>query len=265
MRVASLTPSATEIVFVLGCGGQLIGRTAFCDFPPEARRIPSVGGWTTANVASVVALQPDLVLTSTFLQDAIVTALQENGVAVCHTDPRTLADVFASFETIAAALGIPDRGRLLRVQIEAALSSLPPALPREALAKWGASPLLPKVYAEEWHNPPMASGNWVPDLVTAVGGQSFLPAGERSRNVTLEEVQRFDPDIVVLNYCGMERIPAEKQKVQFLSRERWQELRAVRENRVCVLPDSLLNRPGPRLAEGARQLQHALAKAAVPV
>lgn len=251
MRIVSLAPSATELVFALGCGDQLVGRTAFCDYPPEAKAIPVVGGWTTAHIESVVPLQPDLVLTSTFLQDSIVVVLREREIPVCHTDPRTLTDVLCSFETTAAALGIPGRGHELRARLESQIVPSPSARLSPAL----------RVYAEEWHQPPMASGNWVPDLIRVAGGQSFLPSGERSRKVSLKEIQRFDPDTIILNYCGMEHVPVSAQ-VQYLStREGWRHLRAVHAGRIMVVKDSLLNRPGPRLGEGARTLHHAFATA----
>ena len=251
MRVVSLAPSATEISFALGCGDRLIARTAFCDYPPEAHHVPAVGGWTTANVESVVALKPDLVLTSTFLQDSIVAELRARELQVCHTDPRTFLDVLETFETIAGALGVPERGKEVRAHTEAGLRACVPT----------RMPHAPTAYAEEWHEPPMASGNWVPDLITAAGGQSFLPPGERSRKVTLNEVQQFDPDVVVLNYCGMERMNPDAQRSLLMTRPGWETLRAVRAAHVFVVPDSLLNRPGPRLAAGAQAIRHAIVAA----
>lgn len=251
--MVSLAPSATEIVCALRCGDRLVARTAFCDYPPEVTELPSVGGWTTVEVESVVAREPDLVLTSTFLQDGIVAALRACGTRVCHTDPKTLGDVLSSFETIAVALGVPDHGRALHQRVESGLSALPRAPRAEATA--------PRVYAEEWPRPAMASGNWVPDLIAAAGGRSLLRSGERSRAVTLDEVRAFDPDVVILNYCGMRAVPVKQQRQQLAARPGWDELRVVRAGRVFVLDDSLLNRPGPRLAEGAQRLQRVLVRA----
>jgi iron complex transport system substrate-binding protein len=255
MRVVSLAPSCTEIIFALGCGEQLVGRTAFCDYPLEVLQVPAIGGWTTADISRVLELKPDLVLTSSFLQEPVVATLQKQGVTVCHTDPHSLADVLASFEEIAAALNVPERGRKLRQHLEVDLSSLRPTY----------FALRPRIYAEEWPSPPMASGNWVPDLLTLAGVDSFLPSGEISRTVTLEEIEEFDPDVILLNYCGMARMPAEKQIGLLKAREGWDHLRAVGKSRIVVIDDSLLNRPGPRLVEGARQVIAALSSVSVPV
>lgn len=247
-RVVSLAPSATEVLFALGCGDRLVARTAFCDFPAEAKAVPAVGGWTTANLQAVMELRPDLVLTSTFLQERLLRALTEAGIKVCHTDPRTLADVLASFEEIGSAVGVPERGAELRRRTEQAF--MPHArtpLPRGL-----------RVYAEEWHEPPMASGNWVPDLLRAAGVETLLPPGERSRVVTLKEVGGFDPDVILLNYCGMANVPPGAQTSFVERRAGWKNLRAVRQERILVVDDSLLNRPGPRLAEGLQEIVAAL-------
>lgn len=273
MRIISLAPSATEVVFALDRGDQLVGRTAFCDYPSEAKKIPTVGGWTTANIENVLALNPDLVLTSTFLQDRIVGTLRNCGILVCHADPRTLVDVLDSFVTIATALGVPDRGAALRSQVESEFASLLPTAhpveardPEEGRGPHGAlrprgfsGSLLPRIYAEEWPEPPMASGNWVPDLISLAGGTPLFPSGQPSRKVSLDEIAAFDPDVILLNYCGMAVVPAEKQAARVRSRPEWQNLRAVRAGRIVVLDDALLNRPSPRLVEGARAIQRALA------
>jgi iron complex transport system substrate-binding protein len=251
MRVVSLAPSATEIVFALGCGDQLVGRTAFCDYPPEAVRIPAVGGWTTANLEKAVALQPDLVLTSTFLQDTLRLQLERQGIAVCHADPHTLDDVLESFSTIADALGVPSRGVALRTRVASEF---------ESLLSTPHSPH-PRVYAEEWPDPPMASGNWVTDLIRHIGGIPLLPSGQPSRRVELDEVAAFDPELIMLNYCGMAAVPTYEQVRRFRARPAWSSLRAAHAGRILAIDDSLLNRPGPRLTEGARILARAFALA----
>jgi iron complex transport system substrate-binding protein len=120
----------------------------------------------------------------------------------------------------------------------------------------------PKIYIEEWHNPPMVSGNWVPELIKLAGGIPMpLSAAQKeiatdgknvpSAAVTLAEVQAFDPDLIVLSICGAGNAAS---KELLSARPGWADLRAVRENHLFVIDDSLLNRPGPRLAEGAKRL-----------
>ena len=212
----------------------------------------------------MIAVRPDRVLTSTFLQESLVEALRSRGVSVCHTDPRTLANVLESFVTNANALGIPALGNELQMRVMSELKQrAPPGVPlgfsskiRRGAPSAEHRPL--KVYAEEWHAPPMASGNWVPDLIALAGGESFLPSGERSRVVALEEVAAFDPDVIVLNYCGMSNVSATAQTELLRTRVGWNTLRAVRARRIAPVDDSLLNRPGPRLSRGMEQIAHAI-------
>jgi iron complex transport system substrate-binding protein len=118
----------------------------------------------------------------------------------------------------------------------------------------------PRVYVEEWHQPPMASGNWVPEIVRAAGGEPFpiLP-GALSREVTLDEVARFGPALIVISWCGAGSLA---DKNLLLQRGGWDALSAVQQGSVRVIDDSLLNRPGPRLVEGAQRLYGWLAERA---
>jgi len=114
-----------------------------------------------------------------------------------------------------------------------------------------------RLYCEEWHKPPTVSGNWVPKVIEIAGGTSLCPEGKVSYAVSVEEVQSFDPQAVVLSLCGF----GDKAKPEIVSeRKEWQRVRAVRENKVFVIDDSLLNRPGPRLVDGARWLQELFRK-----
>jgi len=118
--------------------------------------------------------------------------------------------------------------------------------------KSGLLPRRLKVYIEEWHNPPFASGNWVPEVARVAGIDQFpIEQGALSPEVTLAQVQEWDPDLIVLSPCGA-GLHTEKELIT--ARPQWDALRAVQENHVRVIDDSLLNRPGPRLIEGARRL-----------
>ncbi|MFB6115028.1 MAG: ABC transporter substrate-binding protein, partial [Candidatus Nanohalobium sp.] len=107
----------------------------------------------------------------------------------------------------------------------------------------------PRIYCEEWMNPPMVSGNWIPGLIREIGGEYFIEEGERSRKFELEKLKAFDPEYIFLNVCGA----GEKaDKEALMEREGWQDITAVENGDVYVVDDALLNRPGPRLVEGAR-------------
>lgn len=247
VRIVSLAPSNTELLFALGLGDQVVGVTAFCDYPPEARMLPRVGGWTTANLDRVRRLAPDLVVTSTFLQGESEARFAEDPFAVLHLDPRRIADIPATLLNLGEATDTaPRAAQLARWFVE--------ELERLAARVRGAGQ--PRVYAEEWPKPPMVSGNWVPDLVTLAGGAYGLRrAGEPSEAIQPDAVLAYDPEVIVLNYCGFGN-RADVDAIR--ARPGWNEISAVRANRVHVVDDSLLNRPSLRLLDGLRALQAAV-------
>jgi len=109
----------------------------------------------------------------------------------------------------------------------------------------------PRIYCEEWMDPPMVSGNWIPDLVKEIGGEYLIDDG-RSRNFDLENLKEFDPEYIFMHICGAgENLSTE----QLTEREDWEELTAVKEDQVYIIDDNLLNRPGPRLVDGAEKIK----------
>ncbi len=242
-RIVSLAPSSTRIVIGLGLQDRLVGCTRFCP-PVDVRQKPEiVGGWLDVDFAKVAALKPDLVLTSTFLQEKVRDQAKALGLTVLHVDPKDLAQVLESFEEIGAALGEQGSGRKLRHALEKQLRDVrnkTVSLPRK------------RVYIEEWHKPPMASGNWVPELVDAAGGISGLcRPRHRSVEVTLEQVRQFDPEIIVAAWCGF----CGKEDLGVIrSRPGWEKVTAIRQGKVYSLDDNYLNSPDPRLGEGVKRL-----------
>ncbi len=244
MRIASLSPAATEILFLLGRGKDIVCTDQFSNYPEDTKAIAHLRDHQKMDIAEIKAHQPDLILTATVVQEKLAAMLKAAELPVVHQDPRTLDAVYESIK----ALGII-------VEKEKEAAELVVKMKREFDAVKQKAKLMgkkPKVYVEEWHLPPMASGNWVPEVVAAAGGTAFpIKSGELSREVTLAEVQAFDPDLIVISWCGAGRL---SDKNLVMKREGWDSLRAVQNNHVRVIDDSLLNRPGPRLAEGAKQL-----------
>lgn len=244
MRVASLSPAATEILFRLGKGKEIVCTDQFSNFPEETRGIPHLKDHQKVRIVDVQEYKPDLVLTATVIQKQLSDMLRSAELPVVHQDPRTMSAIYEDIK----ALGI-------LVQAEKEAQALVDWMKKEFTAVQLKVKLLPskaKVYVEEWHVPPMASGNWVPEIVTLSGGIPFpIKPGELSREVTLAEVQAFDPDLIVISWCGAGHLA---DKNLFMNREGWDVLRAVQNGKVKVIDDSLLNRPGPRLTEGAKML-----------
>jgi len=241
VRIVSLAPSNTEILYALGAGDKILAVTRYCDYPKQAANKPAVGGWVDIRDSAVAEHQPDLLITSTIVQEKTAQKYKSLGYKVLHVDPKTLDEVFESINAIGKAIG--GESAKLVAKMKERFESLQKKLENKAYK--------PRVYIEEWHMPATAAGNWVTDIVHLAKGQALLRKGERSRPISLQEINAFDPEIIIVSLCGFKD---NVNKNLIIERPGWQELSAVKNDKVFVLDDSYLNRPGPRLVEGAEKL-----------
>jgi iron complex transport system substrate-binding protein len=243
-RIASLAPSQTDWLLALGAGERLVAATRFCSLP-EASTVPRLQGWSNLKAADVFALDADLILTSSLCQGGLVEALRTAGAPLLHQDPRRLAEVRSCLLELGGALGLSDEAEVLAQAWDGAWAALSARIPEGAVR--------PRVFIEEWHQPPMAAGNWVPDLVRRAGGEPFLlTPGSLSLEVSWEEVMEFDPQVVVVSICGLglKQAPGQWMKI-----EGWNRVDAAAAGRVFSVDDSLFNRPSMGLLDGGRLLQ----------
>ena len=282
MRIVSLLPSTTEIVFQLGLADSLLGVTFECNFPPEARanREIVVGGMDTkhltpAEIDTLVrerlargdelyrldedALRrcdPDLILSQDLCRVCAVPsgdvdeAVDRLGcrALVLQIDPQTLDDVIASVITIADAVGVPERGRALVSSLYERLERLTRAT-ETALA---GRPR-PRVFVLEWIDPPFLGGHWIPDVITAAGAEPVLTRpGASSVPVTWDHIVAARPDHVIVAPCGYGLDGAIEQARTVLDR-------LPTEVAVWAIDaDAVMVRPGPRLVDGAEAIAAAL-------
>jgi len=244
MRIASLSPAVTEILFALGAQEQIVCTDQFSNFPEAAKDIPHLRDHQNIISEDLAAFAPELVFTSTVIQEKLAASLRAANFSCVHFDTRTMHSLYESIRHIGLLLSCEPEAESLLLSMRQQLN--------DVQRKAALLPSRLNVYIEEWHDPPMVSGNWVPDIVHIAGGKQFpITVGELSREVTLEEVREFDPDLIVISWCGAGLL-ADSELLT--GRDGWEELRAVEEGNVKVIDDSLLNRPGPRLVEGARRL-----------
>jgi iron complex transport system substrate-binding protein len=234
-RIVSLAPAATATCRELGVADRLVGVTAHCRSEIEGDPVV-LGGWLDPDLDELSALDPDLVCTSDGLQAEVRDAIRERGIRVHHMGARTLPAVIEGFVVLGAAVGREAAGERLADRSRDRLDRLRERRPADA----------PTVYCEEWSDPPMAAGNWVPEVVEAAGGHHpFVDPGERSRAVTQADVEAADPDHVVLHICGH----GTKVEPETFTDRGWAVDAAVH-----VVDDALLNQPSPNLIDGAERL-----------
>ncbi|HEU5063162.1 MAG TPA: ABC transporter substrate-binding protein [Solirubrobacterales bacterium] len=279
MRIASLVPSATEMLFGLGLGGDVVGVTHECDYPPEAARLPHLtatvlpddldAGEIDAAVKRVVGegralytldeellaeLSPDLIVTQAVCEVCAVSYDDVVAVAtrlpsrprVLQQDPRTLAEVLEDVIRLGEAAGIEERAAQFHRELEERLKAT-----REAVA--GAPRV--RVLALEWLDPPFIGGHWIPEMIEIAGGEDAIgKPGQKSPQVEWEDLRGLEPDAVVAMPCGWY---LEDSRAQALThRDRLGSLGADRV--FAVDAASTFSRPGPRLVDGVELLAHLL-------
>jgi iron complex transport system substrate-binding protein len=292
VKICSLLPSATEIVFALGLGDRLVGVTHECDFPPEANRLPVItrsslphGTQTSREIdqhisgarhagSSIYALDqgllervdPDLILTQELCDvcavsyDVVTDAVRrlDGPRQVLSLQPTSLDGILAAIAQVGDAAGVPERAARvvtgLRQQIETIANAAKAAARR------------PSVLALEWLDPPYISGHWVPEMVRLAGGRHALGGeGWPSARVAWGRIAEYDPEVVVLMPCGfdLERAVAELAAMELPPE--WCGLRAVRSGEVYAVNGSAyFNRPGPRIVDGLQILAEILQPALFP-
>lgn len=248
MRVVSLNCSNTEIVCALGCAESLVGVDNHSDFPEDVvRRLPRVGPDLEIDIASVLALEPDLVLASLTVpgHEHVIEGLERAGLRYHAPEPTSLEDVYRDIEDIATLLDVSERGRAVIADMRAYIGA--PAAPAAAG---------PCILVQWWPKPVITPGkrSWVNGLMQAAGGVNPLAERDvKSAPLADEEVAALDPDAIVISWCG---VRPEKYRPEVVYRNpAWQGMRALIEKRVFCVPESALGRPSPRLIEGCEALR----------
>jgi iron complex transport system substrate-binding protein len=279
MRIVSLVPHATELLFALGLSPDVVGVTHECDYPPAALKLARVtrdvlpSGLSAGEIdaavrertlegeaiyqldrAALAALEPELIITQALCPVCAVSYEEVAEVAktlpsaprVIALDPKTFGETLGDVRTIAQATDRRDAGVSLMADIAARIDRVKLAV--------RAQPR-PRVAAIEWLDPVFVAGHWTPQLIELAGGEDVLGmAGEPSQVVSWEELTAARPDVLVVMPCGYDEQRAHAEALTYA-----QELAGVgAEQVVAVNASAYFSRPGPRLIDGLELLAHVL-------
>ena len=286
VRIASLLPSATEIVAALGFQDALVARSHECDFPAGVDRLPHCTQPKIAltgdsaeidrRIKSVVeqglsvyrvdserlkSLRPDFIVTQSQCEVCAVSEIELRGALadwlegaprIVSLNPESLDDIWRDIGNVATALGVSGRGDDLVRELTERMAAI--------AAQASALPARPRVACIEWIDPLMAGGNWMPELVAMAGGRNlFGDAGKHSPWLSWEDVVAADPEVIVILPCGFGMARARAEMPTLTDRPEWAGLRAVRDGRICIADGHhFFNRPGPRIAESLEILAEML-------
>jgi iron complex transport system substrate-binding protein len=279
MRIVSLVPHATELLFALGAGPEVVGVTHECDFPPAAAGLPHVtrdvlpAGLSAAEIDAAVRertqegeaiyeldrdllarLEPELIVTQALCPVCAVAYDEVAEVAktlpskpqVIALDPKTLGETLGDVRTLARATDRREQGETLVGEVAARIDRVKLAV--------RAQPR-PRVAALEWLDPVFVAGHWTPQLIELAGGEDVLGLpGEPSQEISWETLAATEPDVLVVMPCGYDEQRAHAEALAYA-----RELAGVNAKRVvAVNASAYFSRPGPRLVDGLELLAHIL-------
>jgi iron complex transport system substrate-binding protein len=246
-RIVSLAPSTTEALFAIGAGDRVVGRSRFCDFPPAATALPSVGG-LEPELEAILDLHPDLVVGISGLSSArLVDKLRARGISTLIAETESLAAV----EDLLTALGRRTGHENEAVRLASAIDTRAHAIERAVDAE-----ARPRVLMVVSLAPVVAAGpkSFADELIRRSGGQNVLLDGGAWPRVGLERVVELDPDVVLdATIAGSEDVRGIAPNTPG-----WSSVRAVRQGHVLPVRDERVLRPGPRVVDGLALLARAL-------
>jgi len=251
LRIVSLAPSVTEMLFALGVEDCVVGVTDRCDYPPEAREIESVGGFGAPSMEKLLALSPDLVIGTGIQRSDVTEALRSSGIRMLWIKTHNFSEMFETLRTIGREVGKARQAEEVAAAMQAEL---------EAVAeKHRDIPVdqRPRVFVEIWNDPVTTAGkgSFVDKLITWAGGVNVARELDSAYpTVNPEKVIQWNPDVIVLGYMNQQG-----PKEALANRIGWDGVEAVRSGSIIndISSDWLL-RPGPRLIDGVKALNRRL-------
>lgn len=238
-RIVCLTTETVEVLYALGEEDRIVGISGYTVHPPRARKEkPKVFAFTSGDIDKILAVQPDLVFTFSNLQADIARDLIKAGVAVYAFNQRSVEDILAMIETIGRLVGAVEKASALVAGLEELIEDA-----RTAAARL---PRRPKVYFEEWDEPPISGIRWVSELIGIAGGddvfsENAVKQSAKDRIIADPlEIARRVPDIVIGSWCGKKFRP---EKVA--ARPGWAEVPAIANGQLHEIKSAVILNPGP--------------------
>lgn len=249
LRIVSLCPSNTELLFALGLWEEVVGVDDDSDWPQDVHTKAKVGRDLNIDMDKVMALAPDLVVASLSVpgMERNIEALEAKNIPHIVLNPQRIEDIADDFRTLGNACGVPERGHLAAEQF---LRKLDDISSRTAHIQHR-----PTLYWEWWPNPVYTPGrdNWLTDISRLAGGKNvFADVPTDNVKTNHDEVAAKDPDFILIVWCGVPTKAIKMEKI--LHRPGWNRLSAVRNQRVHILEEGLYCRPSQRLLDGLEQL-----------
>ncbi len=241
-RIVSLAPSITEILFEIGAGGQVVGRTDYCNYPKEALALPSIGGFSAEAISleTIISLEPDLVIGGSIYQAEVIKALTDAGVPAFVSQPANLAEIKDSLGLIGKITGHADEAAASADEMQARIDAV-----TEAVSAVPADQR-PTVFYEVWHEPLMSANGVtvVGELIDLAGGVNmFADLTDEYPTVSVEQIVEVDPQFIIGPSSHGDQMTAEV----IGAREGWGNLSAVKNNAIYIVDGDIVSHASPRI------------------
>jgi iron complex transport system substrate-binding protein len=247
-RIVCLSAEAADWLWRIGAWENVAGVTAYFVQPDGTPLKPRVSGFSSANLNEITKLNPDLIITFSDVQAKLAAELIQRGFPVLATNQRTLAETETTLALLARVAGCERIGEKLLNEFRERLA------PVENIAR------RPRVYFEEWNDPLISGIAWVSELIECIGGEDIFAnlrtkRAAPERVVSPEQICRANPEIIFASWCG-----APVQAAQIAARPGWNDLTAVRENRIHEIASEDILQPGFRLIYGYEKMKRLIAE-----
>lgn len=253
-RIISLAPSITELLFALDLGGRMVGVTTFCDYPPEALEVDTIGSITEPNIEAIVEKDPDLVVATGINPIDKIESLQNLGVTVAgFQDPTTLDFTFELIDKAGRLTGMQSTAEAVSADMKERLDQI-----LELTAT--REDETPLVFYEIWHDPLTTAGSntYIDDLLNIIGAENLgARAGDGWPMFDQETLILEDPDVYITSPHDPQ-VDGEELLAEIAGRENFDVLTAVQQDRVHLIDEDKVNRPSPRIIDGLIELAGAV-------
>jgi len=247
LRIVSICPGTTEILYALGLGEEIVGVSSFCNYPEDVFKKEKVGSFSRPSLEKIVALRPDVIFATGLEQNESVNMLREYGCKVVLSDPKNMDELFESISQIGRLTYTDTEAQSLIDKMRLELTTIQDKVKKTPYA------LKPRVFVEIWSDPLMSAGkdSFVDELIAQAGGVNIARDAPRPYSIFSPELVIYrDPDYIILGYMQSKNTPNDiRQRVG------WSKITAVMTDNVIsdINPDILL-RPSPRAIDAVRQI-----------
>ncbi|MDI6792776.1 MAG: cobalamin-binding protein [bacterium] len=250
-RIVSLSATSTEILFALGLGRRVVGVTTYCDYPAEAKTKEKIGGYTTPNLEKIVALGPDLVIASQRTPQQVVDGLKRAKVKTIVTwEAKTAGEVLETIKTIGRITGTKKEAEVLATDLKERMSRI--------TARISGTETRPKVFWEVSSSGELVTvgpTTFAHNLICLAGGRNIAAQSRTAYpRYSSEHILVSNPEVIIVVSMGSAQADIEQVK----NRVGWQEISAIKNNRIYCIEQNLVSRPGPRIVDGLEEVARAI-------